>query len=112
MVGHTGDFGATVKAMEATDRAVGAFVDAVRAAGGAILVTADHGNAEEMAFRDGTPNTQHSTNVVPVILATADDVKGVSLHDGALADVAPTLLTLMGLPVPGRMTGRSLIEST
>jgi 2,3-bisphosphoglycerate-independent phosphoglycerate mutase len=111
MVGHTGDLAATVKAMEATDRAVGAVVDAVRGAGGTVLVTADHGNAEEMAFPDGTPNTQHSTNVVPVILATSDGAKGVSLRDGALADVAPTLLTLMGLPVPARMTGRSLLES-
>jgi 2,3-bisphosphoglycerate-independent phosphoglycerate mutase len=109
MVGHTGDFAATVQAMEATDRAVGEIVDATVAAGGCVLLTADHGNAEEMAFPDGTPNTQHSTNVVPVIFI-AKDAGRFTVRDGALADVAPTLLTLLGLPVPARMTGRSLLE--
>jgi 2,3-bisphosphoglycerate-independent phosphoglycerate mutase len=109
MVGHTGDFPATLKAMEATDRAVGEIVDAVLAAGGCLLLTADHGNAEEMAFPDGTPNTQHSTNPVPSVFL-APGRADIRLRDGALADVAPTLLTLLGLPVPERMTGRSLIE--
>ena len=109
MVGHTGDLAATVKAMVATDGAVGRSVDAALAAGGCILVTADHGNAEEMAFPDGTPNTQHSTNPVPVILAARDAVQRFALRDGALADVAPTLLTLLGLPIPSQMTGRSLL---
>ena len=109
MVGHTGDLAATVKAMVATDGAVGRSVDAALAAGGCILVTADHGNAEEMAFPDGTPNTQHSTNPVPVILAARDAVQRFALRDGALADVAPTLLTLVGLPIPSQMTGRSLL---
>jgi 2,3-bisphosphoglycerate-independent phosphoglycerate mutase len=109
MVGHTGDFEATVKAMEATDRAVGEMVDATLGADGCMLLTADHGNAEEMAFPDGEPNTQHSTNLVPAIFI-AKDARRFRMHDGALADVAPTLLTLLGLPVPGRMTGRPLLE--
>jgi len=111
MVGHTGDFAATLRAMAATDAAVGEVVDATLAAAGCILVTADHGNAEEMAFPDGTPNTQHSTNPVPVILAARDSAERFALRDGALADVAPTLLTLLGLPIPSRMTGRSLLLS-
>ena len=109
MVGHTGDFTATLAAMEATDRAVGEIVDATLVAGGCVLLTADHGNAEEIAFPDGTPNTQHSMNVVPVIFI-AKDADRFIVRDGALADVAPTLLTLLGLPVPERMTGRSLLE--
>jgi len=95
--------------MEATDRAVGEIVDATLVAGGCVLLTADHGNAEEIAFPDGTPNTQHSMNVVPVIFI-AKDADRFIVRDGALADVAPTLLTLLGLPVPERMTGRSLLE--
>jgi 2,3-bisphosphoglycerate-independent phosphoglycerate mutase len=110
MVGHTGDFTATLKAMEATDAAVGQIVDATLAAGGCAFVTADHGNAEEMAFPDGGPNTQHSTNPVPAILVAKDAPTRFALRDGALADVAPTLLQLLGLPVPPRMTGRSLLE--
>ena len=109
MVGHTGDFAATVAAMEATDHAVAQIVDATLATGGCVLLTADHGNAEEMAFPDGTPNTQHSTNVVPVIFI-GKDADRYAIRDGALADVAPTLLMLLGLPVPRRMTGRSLLE--
>ena len=108
MVGHTGDFDATLNAMEATDAAVGAIVDATLAAGGCVLLTADHGNAEEMAFPDGEPNTQHSTNPVPVVLIAKD--ARVTLHDGGLVDVAPTLLELLGLPVPARMTGRTLMD--
>ena len=109
MVGHTGDFDATLVAMEATDAAVGEMVDATLAAGGCMLLTADHGNAEEMAFPDGEPNTQHSTNPVPVIFI-AKDAGRFSIHDGGLVDVAPTLLGLLGLPVPARMTGRSLLD--
>ena len=109
MVGHTGDFGATLKAMEATDAAVGKIVDATLAAGGCMLLTADHGNAEEMAFPSGEPNTQHSTNPVPVVFI-AKDAGRFALRDGGLVDVAPTLLALLGLPVPARMTGRSLLD--
>ena len=110
MVGHTGDFAATVKAMEATDGAVGEIVDATLAAGGCVLLTADHGNAEEMAFPDGGANTQHSTNPVPVIFIAKDAATKFAMRDGALADVAPTLLDLLGLPIPGRMSGRPLLE--
>ena len=109
MVGHTGDFKATLKAMEATDAAVGEIVDATLAAGGCVLLTADHGNAEEMAFPNGEPNTQHSTNPVPVVFI-AKDADRFAIRDGGLVDVAPTLLGLLGLPVPARMTGRSLLD--
>jgi 2,3-bisphosphoglycerate-independent phosphoglycerate mutase len=95
--------------MAATDTAVGAIVDATLAAAGCVLLTADHGNAEEMAFPNGEPNTQHSTNPVPVVFI-AKDAERYAIHDGGLVDVAPTLLELLGLPVPGRMTGRSLLE--
>jgi len=109
MVGHTGDFAATLKAMEATDAAVGQIVDATIAAGGCVLLTADHGNAEEMAFPNGEPNTQHSTNPVPVVFI-AKDAGRFSIRDGGLVDVAPTLLGLLSLPVPERMTGRTLLD--
>jgi 2,3-bisphosphoglycerate-independent phosphoglycerate mutase len=109
MVGHTGVFGATVRAMEATDAAVGEIVDATLGAGGCLILTADHGNAEEMAFSDGGANTQHTTNPVPVIFV-AKDAQGSAMHDGGLRDIAPTLLTLLGLPIPARMTGRTLLE--
>src|SRR3989442_1487755 len=109
MVGHTGDVEATRAAMAATDGAVGRVVDATIAAGGCAIVTADHGNAEELVFPDGSRNTQHSLNPVPVVFV-ARDGEGYSLRDGALRDVAPTLLTLLGLPVPPRMTGRSLLQ--
>lgn len=74
-----------------------------------MLLTADHGNAEEMAFPNGEPNTQHSTNPVPVIFI-AKDAGRFALRDGGLVDVAPTLLGLLGLPVPDRMTGRNLLD--
>jgi len=109
MVGHTGDFEATLKAMEATDAAVGQIVDATLAAGGCVLLTADHGNAEEMAFPNGEPNTQHSTNPVPVLFI-AKDAGRFSIRDGGLVDIAPTLLGLLGLGVPDRMTGRGLLD--
>ena len=109
MVGHTGDFNATLKAMEATDAAVGRIVDATLAAGGCMLLTADHGNAEETAFPSGEPNTQHSTNPVPVVFI-AKDAGRFAVRDGGLVDVAPTLLGLLGLPVPDRMTGRNLLD--
>ncbi len=111
MVGHTGDIAATVRAMAATDGAVGKTVDATLSAGGAVLLTADHGNAEEMLFPDGSRNTQHSTNPVPVVLI-ARDASGYAIHDGGLRDIAPTLLELMGLPAPSRMTGRSLLAGS
>ena len=108
MVGHTGDVDAAIRAMEATDAAVGAVVDATLGAGGSLLLTADHGNVEEMRFPDGGVNTQHTTNPVPAVLIAAG-AEGMHLRDGELRDVAPTLLQLLGIPVPDRMTGRSLI---
>jgi len=110
MVGHTGNFEATLAAMAATDAAVGRVVDAALAAGGCVIVTADHGNAEELLFPDGGRNTQHSVNPVPVVFV-AGDRERFSLRDGGLRDIAPTLLTLLGLPVPDRMTGRSLLQT-
>ena len=111
MVGHTGDIEAARAAMAVTDAAVGSVVDAAVAAGGCVLVTADHGNAEEMLFPDGSRNTQHSMNPVPVVVTLRDGDRR-SLRDGGLQDVAPTLLELMGIPAPERMTGRSLLTGT
>jgi 2,3-bisphosphoglycerate-independent phosphoglycerate mutase len=109
MVGHTGDFEATRAAMAATDGAVGRVVDAALAVGGCVIVTADHGNAEELLFPDGGRHTQHSLDPVPVVFVARDGER-FALRDGGLRDVAPTLLTLLGLPVPDRMTGRSLLR--
>ncbi len=94
--------------MAATDGAVGRVVDAVLAAGGCAIVTADHGNAEELLFPDGGRNTQHSTNPVPVILV-ARDAERYAIRDGGLRDIAPTLLTFLELPIPERMTGTPLV---
>jgi len=108
MVGHTGSLPAAIAAVEAVDRGLGAIADAIRQVGGALLVTADHGNAEQM--RDpatGGPHTAHTTNVVPVFLLGGGE--GATLRDGRLADVAPTLLALMGLAQPEAMTGESLL---
>ncbi len=108
MVGHTGVFDAALTAMRATDEAVGTVVDAALATGGCVLLTADHGNVEEMTFPDGSLNTQHSTNPVPVAFISADP-GAWTVRDGVLSDVAPTLLELLGVPAPSRMTGRSLL---
>jgi 2,3-bisphosphoglycerate-independent phosphoglycerate mutase len=108
MVGHTGSLPAAIKAVETVDAGLGRIVAAVRAQGGVLLVTADHGNCELM--RDpvtGGPHTAHTTNPVPVLVAGAP--QGATLAEGRLADVAPTLLALMGLPQPAAMTGRSLL---
>lgn len=110
MVGHTGDLDAAMKACEAVDTGLGQVVAAVQSAGGAMIVTADHGNCETMVDPEtGGPHTAHTTNLVPVILLGGP--KGASLRDGRLADLAPTLLQLMGLPQPDEMTGKSLIET-
>jgi len=109
MVGHTGVFDAALTAMAATDAAVGVVVDAALAAGGCVLLTADHGNVEEMRFPDGGVNTQHSTNPVPVAFVSRDAARW-TIRDGELSDIAPTLLGLLGIPVPDRMTGRSLLS--
>lgn len=107
MVGHTGVFSAAVKAIEAVDRGLKQLVEAIHRQRGAILVTADHGNAETMFDPEtGGPHTAHTLNVVPVVLSGAREV---TLHDGRLSDIAPTLLALMGLPQPDAMTGTSLL---
>ena len=108
MVGHTGVFEAALRAMKATDDAVGIVVDATLAAGGCVLLTADHGNVEELTFPDGSLNTQHSTNPVPVAFITREPERW-TIHDGGLADIAPTVLELLGVPAPERMTGRPLL---
>ncbi len=109
MVGHTGVFGAAVKAVKAVDECLQKVVEAVLATGGTALVTADHGNAELMSFDDGAPCTAHTTNPVPFVVAGAR-YKGATLRDGgALCDVAPTLLDVMGVEQPTEMEGRSLL---
>ncbi len=108
MVGHTGSLAAAIRACEAVDRGLGDIADAIRAQGGALLVTADHGNVELMRdpANDG-PHTSHTTNPVPVLLMGGPE--GAVLREGRLGDIAPTLLALMGLPQPAAMTGRSLL---
>ena len=110
MVGHTGVFDAAVKAVEAVDECLGKVVDKIVGMGGVALITADHGNAEKMLEEDGSVFTAHSTNPVPFILAS-ERLNGVTLRDGGiLADIAPTLLEVMDLPVPCEMTGKTLIK--
>jgi 2,3-bisphosphoglycerate-independent phosphoglycerate mutase len=108
MVGHTGIIEAAVRACETVDRCVGTIVEAVRAQGGALLITADHGNAETMISDHGKSHTAHTTHPVPLLLVY-DRRKTDHLQPGILADVAPTLLALMGIVPPPAMTGRSLI---
>jgi 2,3-bisphosphoglycerate-independent phosphoglycerate mutase len=108
MVGHTGVIEAAVKAVETVDECLGKVVEAVHGSGGACLVTADHGNSDHMLEPDGSPNTAHSLNPVPAVVT----VDGLSLGDGGvLADVAPTVLQMLGIEQPAAMTGRSLIYS-
>jgi 2,3-bisphosphoglycerate-independent phosphoglycerate mutase len=109
MVGHTGDLAAATRAVEAVDDCLGCVRHAIMMSGGAMIVTADHGNAELMMdARTGQAHTAHTMNPVPVILV-AGQHKGSALMDGKLADIAPTLLTLLELPKAKEMTGRSLI---
>ena len=106
MVGHTGVIPAVITAVETADRCLGRVLAAVEAAGGVALVTADHGNAEQMLLPDGTPQTAHTTNPVPLVVTKA----GVTLREGGrLADIAPTVLGLLGIGVPAAMTGRTLM---
>ena len=106
MVGHTGDFDAAVKAVEAVDKCIGRIRDAVSEVGGYLVVTADHGNAETMITEDGGRHTAHTTNPVPFIVCGAS----VLLQPGRLADITPTLMDLLGLEKPEAMTGKSLIS--
>jgi 2,3-bisphosphoglycerate-independent phosphoglycerate mutase len=107
MVGHTGVIEAAVRAIETVDTSLADVVAAVHASGGACVITADHGNADHMLEPDGSANTAHSLNPVPLVVT----VPGLELRDaGILADVAPTVLQLLGIEQPAAMTGRSLIE--
>ncbi len=106
MVGHTGVKAAAVKAVETVDECVGRITDAVRDMGGTVLITADHGNADRIIKPDGSPDTAHTTNPVPLIVVGAD----VKLKEGRLCDLCPTMLDLMGLEQPPEMTGVSLIQ--
>jgi 2,3-bisphosphoglycerate-independent phosphoglycerate mutase len=111
MVGHTGVLPAAVKAVETIDHCLERITEKLLALGGQALITADHGNCEQMIDpATGGPHTAHTTNPVPIFWVTRD-AHGRRLHDGGLSDLAPTLLALLGLPVPPEMTGRSLIES-
>jgi len=110
MVGHTGDMGAAVAAIKAVDSCLGQVVRAVQKAGGVVIVTADHGNAETMTDEEtGQPHTAHTINLVPFILV-GEAYRGKRLRaGGSLRDIAPTMLDILGLPVPEEMTGRTLI---
>ncbi len=117
MVGHTGNVAATVKAIETVDKCIGQIVNATGAMGGSILITADHGNAEVMKGSAGEPWTAHTTNKVPLIFIEGEKRKipnlgnEIYLRDNAgLADIAPTLLQLLNLPIPKEMTGKSLVK--
>ena len=109
MVGHTGVIEAAVKAVETVDTCVGRFVEAIREMGGDVCITADHGNADQMVDPEtGAPFTAHTTNPVPFIVVS--DRVGWIASDGALCDIAPTLLTLAGMEIPAEMTGKSLVK--
>ena len=120
MVAHTGNLAATVKAIQATDQALGEVVKETLKVGGTVVITADHGNSEELitfpqnsfffTTSQGIVNTDHSNNPVPLIIVNRElEGKAIELPSGVMSDVAPTLLALMGLPQPAEMTGRKLI---
>ena len=106
MVGHSGKLDAAIKAVEAVDVALGRLTTAIRASGGEMLISADHGNLEQMRADDGQPHTQHTVGPVPLVYVG----RRAKLNHGALRDLAPTVLMLMGLPQPAEMTGHSLVE--
>jgi 2,3-bisphosphoglycerate-independent phosphoglycerate mutase len=109
MVGHTGVIEAAVKAVETVDTCLGRVIEVVRGRGGTVLVTADHGNADQMIdYETGGPHTFHTMHPVPLLLV-GPGRRGI--RSGILADVAPTLLAMMGIPAPPEMTGSSLLES-
>ncbi|MGM9582871.1 MAG: 2,3-bisphosphoglycerate-independent phosphoglycerate mutase [Phascolarctobacterium sp.] len=108
MVGHTGVLAAAIKAMEKVDSCVGRIVERVLALDGSVCICADHGNLEKMAEADGEPNTAHTTNPVPFLMISKEKHE---LHQGILADIAPTMLELLHIPQPKAMTGKSLINS-
>ena len=107
MVGHTGVYEAIEKAVKAVDECVRDTVEAAKEADYEVIIIADHGNADNAVNADGSPNTAHSLNPVPCVYVTSRE--GATVKDGRLADVAPTLLKIMGLPQPAEMTGDALI---
>ncbi|MBV9262898.1 MAG: 2,3-bisphosphoglycerate-independent phosphoglycerate mutase [Candidatus Eremiobacteraeota bacterium] len=107
MVGHTGKWQPTIEGLEVVDESLDRLVDATLHAGGLLAITADHGNAEEEIDGNGEPITAHTTNPVPLILV-GKNLRGTFEEGGKLGDVAPTLLTIMGLPIPERMTGKNI----
>jgi 2,3-bisphosphoglycerate-independent phosphoglycerate mutase len=109
MVGHTGVIEAAVRAVETVDQCLGRLMEAVRSRSGTVIVTADHGNADQMIdYATGGPHTAHTMNPVPVLVAGP---RRYEIRDGILADVAPTLLQIMGLPAPEEMSGASLLAA-
>ena len=112
MVGHTGNIGSAVKACQVTDECVARLANFVLAYDGALVITADHGNVEEMInSQSGQIETEHSTNPVPLIIIAKDFTgRGETLPSGILADVAPTVLNLLKIPIPSQMSGRNLLE--
>ena len=109
MVGHTGDFNAAVKACEVVDECVSEVVKSALDKNYAILIIADHGNCETMLNSDGSPNTAHTTNPVPIILV---DLEKKKVKEGILGDIAPTILDLLEIDIPKKMTRNSLIEKS
>ena len=107
MVGHTGVFEAIVKAVETTDRCLAKVFESGQRNGYEIVVIADHGNADKTMNADGSPHTAHTTNPVPVLVISQD--RELKINNGKLADVAPTILDLMGIDKPGNMTGLSFV---
>jgi 2,3-bisphosphoglycerate-independent phosphoglycerate mutase len=108
MVGHTGSLPAAIKAVETVDTGLGRIAAALKHQGGALIVTADHGNCELMKDPEtGGPHTAHTTNPVPVVIVSG----AATIKDGSLADVAPTMLDLMGIPIPREMTGHSILHA-
>jgi 2,3-bisphosphoglycerate-independent phosphoglycerate mutase len=110
MVGHTGKWEPTIESVQILDDSLQRLSDAVLKAGGLLAITADHGNAEEKIDKDGNPLTAHTTNPVPLLLI-ANGISGKLRAGGKLGDVAPTLLQLMDLPIPERMTGENLFTA-
>ena len=109
MVGHTGDLKAAITAVETVDRCIGRLVNELKKVDGLMFLTSDHGNCEVMLDRqNGGPHTSHTTNLVPTVLVNACP-NTYELKSGKLADVAPTLLELLGLPAPNRMSGKSML---
>ena len=106
MVGHTGDLNAAIKACETVDQCTGDIIDAALKNDYKVMVISDHGNCETMINEDGSPNTAHTTNPVPLILV---DKEHTNINDGVLGDIAPTILKLMSIDIPKVMTGKPLV---